>query len=243
VEWTSNDTLRLLYFLLPGFLAAWIFYGLTAHPKKEAFERVVQALIFTFLVKTLNVVVRYEWWIHWHPRRPQTWWDDEKELISSTILAILLGLVVAVAANWDLVHRCLRFLKITKRTSYPSEWYSVFHRFRREVILHLKGDRRLAGYPEEWPDQCDKGHFLLIDSAWVDDIGKLIRLHQVKRFVIPACEVERVELICTPEELKKPVSEIIEEQKALVQMHEKKESDHGQQNGTDDNPERLDVAD
>ena len=35
-----------------------MFYGLTAHPRREAFERVVQALIFTFIVKAATIVVR-----------------------------------------------------------------------------------------------------------------------------------------------------------------------------------------
>jgi hypothetical protein len=47
VEVVSKDTLSLLYFLLPGLVTAAIYYSLTAHPKKETFERVVQALIFT----------------------------------------------------------------------------------------------------------------------------------------------------------------------------------------------------
>ena len=64
---TKQDVVSLLYFLLPGFLAAWVSYGLTAHPKREAFERVIQALIFTVIVRALNIGVRKLWWICWHP--------------------------------------------------------------------------------------------------------------------------------------------------------------------------------
>ena len=46
----TNDIVVILQYLLPGFLAAWIFYGFTSHPKPSQFERVVQALIFTLII-------------------------------------------------------------------------------------------------------------------------------------------------------------------------------------------------
>ena len=46
-EGVPKDVLNLIYALMPGFVAAWIFYGLTAHPQKTPFERTIQALIFT----------------------------------------------------------------------------------------------------------------------------------------------------------------------------------------------------
>ena len=54
----TDDLIRLFYDLLPGFLAAWVYYGLTAHPKPSPFERVIQALIFTVIVRALFIVFR-----------------------------------------------------------------------------------------------------------------------------------------------------------------------------------------
>lgn len=48
-----GNATTLLTFLLPGFLSAWIFYGLTSHPKPTQFERTVEALVFTFVVQAL----------------------------------------------------------------------------------------------------------------------------------------------------------------------------------------------
>src|ERR1035437_8514257 len=59
MEWASKESLSLLYFLLPGLVAAWVFYGLTAHPKREAFERVVQALIFTVIIQAIVYIVKF----------------------------------------------------------------------------------------------------------------------------------------------------------------------------------------
>lgn len=41
-----NNATTLLTFLLPGFLSAWVFYGLTSHPKPPQFERTAEALVF-----------------------------------------------------------------------------------------------------------------------------------------------------------------------------------------------------
>jgi hypothetical protein len=221
MEWVSKETLSLLYFLLPGFLAASVFYSLTAHPKKDAFERVIQALIFTVVVKTVTIGVRKLWWMTWHPWYPNGVWTDDMELVWSVTMAVGVGLVLAVVLNWDLVHRPLRRIRVTKRTSYPSEWYSAFHRFRRDVILHLTGERRLKGWADEWPDQSDRGHFLIQEPVWLDEMAGAIPFTQVKRLVIAATDVEMVEFIYNSDELPKSVEEIIKEQKPLVELHRK----------------------
>lgn len=70
----SKDVVALLQYLAPGFLVAWVYFGLTSHVKPSQFERVVQALVFTVAVQALvaieqwaagvvgaNVVVLGEW--------------------------------------------------------------------------------------------------------------------------------------------------------------------------------------
>jgi hypothetical protein len=226
MEFVSKEAVPVLYFLLPGFVAAWIFYGLTAHPKKETFERVVQALIFTVIVKAMNIVI-HSLWLVWQVKDD---WSADAELVSSVCNSILLGVCFAAIANWDFAHFWLRKYGITKRTSYPSEWYSGFHRFRTDVILHLKGERRLKGWADEWPDQCDKGHFLIQSPVWLDDEGGMTPFTQVKRLMIPAREVEMVEFLFEVDELSKTVEEIKKEQEPLVAIHRNlKESSNGQQ--------------
>ena len=54
VDWASSEIVGVLTFLLPGFVAAGIFYSLTSHPKPSAFDRTVLALIFTVVGQTLT---------------------------------------------------------------------------------------------------------------------------------------------------------------------------------------------
>ena len=85
LNWTSSEIVGVVSYLLPGFLAAWVFFGLTSHPKQTPFERVVQALIFTAIVQGLNAVVRWS-----YPQ--QTYlafgeWNANCDLVSSFLCA------------------------------------------------------------------------------------------------------------------------------------------------------------
>ena len=57
MNWMSGNVVGVLVFLLPGFVAAAVFYSLTSHPKPGAFDRVIQALIFTVVGQSLVVLV------------------------------------------------------------------------------------------------------------------------------------------------------------------------------------------
>ena len=41
-------------YLLAGFVAAWVFYGLTPYKRPTPFERIVQALVYTAVVQLLT---------------------------------------------------------------------------------------------------------------------------------------------------------------------------------------------
>src|SRR5688572_23626781 len=90
----------LLEYLLPGFVVAWVLFGLTGHYRPDKFERTVQALIFSVFVRAvvsilglaLLAVGRYvEVGI----------WDQTAQLIWSVVAALVLGLLFAWAGNTD----------------------------------------------------------------------------------------------------------------------------------------------
>ena len=200
MDWTAEHILRLLYELLPGFLAAWVFYSLTAHPKPSSFERIVQALVFTIIVRAVMIGTRLLLQFAGVLTDAGTWTQDV-QLTWSVITALAVGLLVATSVNKDWFHGCLRRIRLTSRTSYPSEWYSGFTRSKRHyVVLHLTGERRLYGWPEEWPDSPDRGHFLIMQAKWLLDDGKTRELDGVERLAIPAVDVEIVEFLKYTEE-------------------------------------------
>jgi hypothetical protein len=190
----SSEIITVFKYLLPGFVSAWVFYGLTAYPKPSQFERVIQALIFNLFVQVLIIYIHWIftlWGLHIFSFG---YWTENIALSWSLIIAILIGLGVSYCANSDKIHAILRKGGLTKETSYPSEWFGVFHQNKTYVVLHLKGERRLYGWPNEWPSQPNSGHFSIAEAEWLDD-KKRIPLENVTNILIPADEVVFVEFM------------------------------------------------
>jgi fructose-specific phosphotransferase system IIC component len=103
MEGLSRETISFLQYLLPGFVAAWIFYGLTSYPKPSQFERVIQALIFTLFVKAFLYVLM-DIFLHIGHYLSLGVWDDSSNLVWSLIIAIVLGLLFSYYTNNDKIH-------------------------------------------------------------------------------------------------------------------------------------------
>ena len=139
MSWASNEVVEMLTFLLPGFVAAAVFYPLTSHPKPSTFASVVQALIFTMIVQAIIYLLPLDVLSKWLGSK-----DEGMVVISVSVLAaVALGLVATWVSNHDKLHAVLRWLTITRATSYPSEWYSSFVNHEGTyVVLHLEDERR-----------------------------------------------------------------------------------------------------
>lgn len=192
----AKDTIAILQYLLPGFLAAWVYYGLTSHPKPSQFERVIQALIFTLLIQTFVYSVKFLLFKigdHWRIGV----WDEHTNLLFSTMSALGIGVLVSYFANNDLFHAVARKIGVTMETSYPSEWFGVFRKNSkngRYVVLHLKDERRLYGWPSDWPSAPENGHFRLKDASWIVD-GKNHEMPGVRAIMINSQDVQWVEFM------------------------------------------------
>ena len=158
--WSSSEIVSVLVFLLPGFVSAAIFHTLTSHPRPNTFGSVIQALMFTVVVQAIAVFVRS---YVWH-------WGEDSELVGLVLISVALGAVVAAASNLNLVHWPLIKLGLTRENSYSSEWYSAFVHNRCYIVLHLKDNRRLYGWPTEWPSDPNFGHFRVTEAEWLSDV-------------------------------------------------------------------------
>jgi hypothetical protein len=194
MEIPSSDILKLLFALLPGFVVAFLFYGLTAHLRPSQFERTIQALIFTGVVQIFVLVFRELMFLFGLICRLGDW-TDNVPLVTSFAFAIFLGLLLSAAANNNWLYPLLQRWNITQRSSYPSEWFSALSENQRYVTLHLTDGRRIFGWPYEWPNQCDSGHFVLMEASWLTDENETISLPNVHMTLIPAKDVEIVELL------------------------------------------------
>lgn len=195
----SKETAALLHYLLPGLLAAWVFYGLTSHVKPSQFERVIQALIFTFLVQAVLPLAQWslEFVGTWLAIRP---WDGASETLASAFIAALLGASLAYLTNKDSFHKWIRAKGFTTRASHPSEWHGVLSERQNHVVLHLMDERRLSGYPQIWPSESEKGHFFIVRPAWLSDTGEHALLSGIDGLLISAKDVKWIEFIDQPKE-------------------------------------------
>jgi hypothetical protein len=192
MEGLSASVVALLQYMLPGFLSAWVFYGFTSHPKPSQFERVVQALIFTFIVQIVSSLVE-ELLSGW------SLWQESLRPATHLLIAFLVGLVAAYSVNTDKLHAVARRLGLTRRTSHVSEWFSTFSEKATYVTLHLKDDRRIYGWPREWPSHPEKGHIRLQQVSWVHGESEL-HLAGVDTVLIDAHDVRWVEFMEAIEE-------------------------------------------
>lgn len=194
MDMPSQTIIDVLTFLLPGFVTAQLLYTLTPAPRPVPFERTVQALIFTVVVRAalsgvevsmLELGARFGSIGVWSAQAKITW---------SLGIASLLGIVFAWVDNTDRFHGLLRKVGITHQTSLSSEWYGALSQARGYIVLHLVGQRRLYGWPEEWPNLPDRGHFVIGEAEWLIDEQRL-PLAGVERILIRAQDVEMVELM------------------------------------------------
>ena len=202
MNWASNEVVAVLAFLLPGFVAAAVFYSLTCWPRPGAFERIVSALIFTALG---YAITEFGLWavaeICGTEKTAES--DETVEAIGAwkpllfILVAAALGVGFAFLSNADILHRPLRWARITRETSHPSEWYSAFARLGDSsfVVLHLQGERRLYGYAEEWPSNPGQGHFRIVYPVWLGDEGERSPAEGVTAILIPVAEVSMVEFV------------------------------------------------
>lgn len=194
MDWAGNEVISVLAFLLPGLVAAAVFYSLTSHPRPNQFGYVAQALAFT----VASQAVAWAILALSPPALAADSWPEGAETALSVLSAILLALLTAWTVNHDAAHKLLRRIGVTRETSYPSEWYSAFWHNECYVVLHLKGGRRLYGWPDEWPGSPERGHFIISEGEWLDGDERR-PVTGVSVILIPGPDVEMVEFMEQPQ--------------------------------------------
>jgi hypothetical protein len=194
----TSELINLFNFLLPGFITSFVFYALIPFPKRSEFEAVIIALIWTVIINALIEGIGYIFIATGN----QTYAVAEREHIIKTVLAIILAIVIGFLWSYfynnDIIHRALRKFRITNQPSYPSEWYGAFSETNTYIVLYLKDERRIMGWPLFWPTYPQKGHFVLENARWlIDNNGKndIIALDVCVKIMIDAANVEMVEFV------------------------------------------------
>lgn len=194
----SKDVVALLQYLAPGFLVAWVYFGLTSHIKPSQFERVVQAVIFTVAIQAIVVIEKI--FAEYVGRQ---WgslgeWTTESDLIASLATAVVFGICISALTNIDAFHALARKLKLSTRSGHPGEWHAAFCDHPCYVVLQLKDGTRLYGWPSRWPSESSTGHFFIENVTRVaNDVTH--ELSELQGILVDAKDVASVEFVKQPE--------------------------------------------
>ena len=198
LEGISGNVIQVLLFLLPGFVCAWIVYGLTSLPIPSQFERIVEALVYTTLIN-VNVIITKFLLLKIGTYFSLGEWTAKSEVVCSVIIAIVLGVGFARVAEYDSVHRIFRKARITHKNSIQTVFYQEFASKNEYVVLHLKEGERLFGWPDKWPDGGKIDFFSISEASWIVENNVQIDLTNVSNILIPSSEVRYIEFV-RPEE-------------------------------------------
>lgn len=185
--------IKAIFQLLPGFVAAEIIYIFTSYLKPPPFERIIQALVLTVIVRGFVFLT-----ICLSCNDNQVF-PETTEFIISVLYSVVLGVIISICINNDFPNRVLRLIPriiLTNKTLHPSEWFSFFSTSDSKfVTLHLEGERRIVGFILQYPDNPNEGHFILLHPGWVDDTNnKIDYLDPGDKILISVKEVVRVEM-------------------------------------------------
>lgn len=185
-----TEIIGLLRYILPGFVAGWVFYSLTAHQRPDQFQQLIQALIFTLLVQGSLPA----WQI-----LEVRWVESFRQQTDLLLLthSMLVGSIISLLANKDLPHRLLRQFSFSSQSTYPSEWVGVLSRKKAYMVFHLDGNRRLYGWPREWPQVANVGHFYIEQPSWLlgDGSEEYLGDDSVDGILIDVKEIEFIEIM------------------------------------------------
>lgn len=191
----SKDVVELLAFLLPGFVTAWSFYSLSSYRKPSQFERVIEALIYTFVVQVIFLPVLRQILFFFGRFFSFGGLGRDGDIAAALILSLVLGISLALIANKDSFHAWLRSKGLTSRTSHPSEWVCAFSRNITYVVLHFQDGRRLYGWPKEWPVDPDEGQFFIEDPMWITQGDEPVDMSELDGVLVRNKDVAWVEFV------------------------------------------------
>lgn len=174
----TYQAIQILLILLPGFFCARIVGALTVRPQAGDFDKIIEALFYSFFVYFFCVAVIGTSPILIEPKAGAYWNAIEFDLqsarrfiISAFATSALLGLVVSYLVTNDVLTRVLRAIKVTKRSSRISVWSDAFHDIDQFVIVEFTDGRRARGWPRLFSDTPDEASLFLEKASWILDDG------------------------------------------------------------------------
>lgn len=177
----SLEVLAVLLILLPGFLTTGLVQALTSRPKRTELDKVIEALLYSFVTYVLFAVTVGGLPVYVRTDRgaDSNAYYVEADPTGIGVLALISGglaLAVAFMVTNDFPLRYLRKLRITQRTTRTSVWSDVFHSLGGYVQVELSDGRCIMGWLRYYSDSPEDLSLFLEDAAWVGEGGKVVEV-------------------------------------------------------------------
>ncbi len=169
----SVEAVNILLLLLPGFIAGQVFYSIFQVADVPVSKRTLDALIFTFVIYLIVSSVYL-----WQPLATVNFADgsmsfsvneNSKLIWLALAVTVVVPIVIGSLYHSDVLHAVFRKLNITTKTSRKNTWNDAFLSQNRHVIVTLKDDRRIRGYPTMFSTDPEEGFLYLYNPAWIND--------------------------------------------------------------------------
>ena len=174
------QALLALFLLLPGFVSARIARLLNARSQQSDLERVIQALIHSFLIYIVYLGVfgaklPFDW-ISVATSTSGTHFQIvvyRPRVLTLGALSLCLGFIWGIVKGHDLHMSALRRLGMTERTSRESVWNDVFLKQAGVVQVGLGDGRAALGILDRYSDTGEEGSLFLRQASWVGEDNSL----------------------------------------------------------------------
>jgi hypothetical protein len=195
----THEAITIFVFLIPGFLSSLILNTVVVRTEKDNLSRIVEALVFTFLIYGLvslfdsgaPVLLNTEkagettnYSIHYNSR----------VVVPTILLSVVLPLLIGRLRVTDKHMVWLRRWKVTEKTSRQTLWEDVFTDQKRYVIVNLSDGRRVFGWPAYFSSTPEEGCIYLQNAAWIVD-GKYIDLPIHGLFLVEHDNIDSIEFL------------------------------------------------
>jgi hypothetical protein len=173
--------LQVFLILLPGFSAAYVVQALATRRTQSDLERVVEALVFSFVIYICYVPLNGGK-LPFHIEHDAAGKIDDTVLWEPAQLAWLASVTAAFALlavayiRFD-GNRLFRAVGLTERTTRNSIWNDILELEaidNQPVQVELADDRNILGVLLYYSDVSEDGSLYLTQASWVDANGQVV---------------------------------------------------------------------
>lgn len=171
--------LQLFLILLPGFSAAYIVQALATRRSQSDLERVIEALVFSFIIYVCYVPLnsgKLPFHLQSDPSgkgNDTVLWDPAQLAWLAAVTAVF-SLAAVAYIRFD-ANRVFRLIRLSERTTRNSIWNDIFESEAidgQPVQVELGDGLSVLGNLLYYSDAADDASVYLTEASWVDADGK-----------------------------------------------------------------------